>query len=71
MDRGPLAAMRMVHDRNGTASRSVSTAVAAARWLPNGPSAPSRAVVTTDNRGNASLVGTTHQPRSTCRERRL
>ena len=53
----PAAGMRWVHGRSGTTSRTVSTAAAAARRDANGPSAPSRAVVTTDSRGNASAVG--------------
>ena len=40
---------------------AVSTAPTAARRLPNGPSAPSRGVLTTDSRGNASAVGAIHQ----------
>ncbi len=53
----PRAGMRSVHGRSGTASSTVSTAATAARRLRNGPSAPSRGVLTTDSRGNASAVG--------------
>ena len=56
----PRAGMRCVHDRSGTASSIVSTAVTAACRGRNGPSAPSRGVATTDNRGNASAGG--HHP---------
>jgi len=67
----PRAGIRWVHDRSGTMSSTVSTAATACCRERNGPNAPSRGVVTTDSRGNASTVGVTHQARCGLRERRL